>query len=87
MLDETITYLFLMGLSHVEEIAKGLINAGRNINTPVAVISNGTTARQRKCVGNLGNIYTKVLLHYLIQHLDKLNLKVLQKLEFLDILY
>lgn len=68
MLDETITYLFLMGLSHVEEIAKGLINAGRNINTSVAVISNGTTARQRKCVGNLGNIYTKVLDAQLVSH-------------------
>ena len=61
MLDTSITYLFLMGLSHVREIAQELIKAGRDKNTPVAVISNGTTARQRKCVGNLDNIYELVL--------------------------
>jgi len=58
--DPAITYLFLMGLSHVEEIAKGLVEAGRDATTPVAVISNGTTARQRKCVGTLADIYEKV---------------------------
>lgn len=56
MLDPTITYLFLMGLSHVDEIANGLMKAGREEETPVAVISNGTTAKQKKCVGNLRNI-------------------------------
>lgn len=54
--DEDVTLVFLMGLSHVEDIAKGLVNAGRDIETPAAVISNGTTADQKKCVGNLGNI-------------------------------
>lgn len=60
LLDPTITYLFLMGLSHVEEIVNCLMKAGRNRETPVAVISNGTTVKQRKCVGNLGDIYQKV---------------------------
>lgn len=61
MLDDTITYLFLMGLSHVEDIAKGLLAAGKDALTPAAVISNGTTARQKKVVGNLNNINQLVL--------------------------
>ncbi len=60
MLDDDITYLYLMGLAHVEEIAKRLIAAGKAENTPVAVISNGTTARQKKVIGNLGNISSLV---------------------------
>ena len=38
LLDDTVTLVFLMGLSHVAEIAKGLINAGRSLDTPAAVI-------------------------------------------------
>ncbi len=56
LMDPTVTYVFLMGLSHVREIANGLIEAGRDKNTPAAVVSNGTTARQRKSVGTLENI-------------------------------
>lgn len=56
MQDDTITYLFLMGLSHVKEIATGLMAAGKSADTPVAVISNGTTAGQKKVVGSLQNI-------------------------------
>lgn len=61
MQDEAITYLFLMGLAHTEEIACGLMAAGRDANTPAAVISNGTTARQKKVVGTLSNIYDLVI--------------------------
>lgn len=56
LLDDTVTLVFLMGLSHVAEIAKGLINAGRSLDTPAAVISNATTNHQKKCVGTLENI-------------------------------
>ena len=56
LMDESITYVFLMGLSHVEWIAKSLIEAGRSEDTGAAVISNGTTARQKKCIGTLENI-------------------------------
>ena len=52
--DEDITLVFLMGLSHVGDIAKGLIDAGRRADTPAAVISCGTTTNQKKCVGTLG---------------------------------
>lgn len=59
--DEDITLVFLMGLSHVGEIAKGLMEAGRDANTPVAVISNGTAPGQKKCIGKLANIGELVL--------------------------
>ena len=54
--DETVTYIFLMGLSHVGEIARGLISVGRKNSTPVAVISNGTTEHQKKVVSTLAGI-------------------------------
>ncbi len=58
--DPTITCVFLMGLAHVQSIAEGLMKAGRNPDTPAAVISNGTLATQRKCVGVLRNIGEKL---------------------------
>ena len=54
--DDTETLVFLMGLAHVAEIAQELIQAGRDPQTMVAVISNGTTNRQKKCVGTLETI-------------------------------
>ena len=58
--DETITCVFLMGLAHVEHIAEELIRAGRRPDTPAAVISNGTLAAQRKCIGTLADIGEKI---------------------------
>ena len=58
--DETITCVFLMGLAHVKSIAAGLIKAGRRADTPAAVISNGTLAVQRKCIGTLADIGEKI---------------------------
>lgn len=58
--DETITCVFLMGLAHVKSIAEGLMKAGRREDTPVAVISNGTLAAQRKCIGTLADIGEKI---------------------------
>ncbi len=59
--DKTVTLVFLMGLSHVGEIASGLINAGRDENTPAAVVSGGTTNHQKKVVGTLKDIGQKVI--------------------------
>lgn len=56
LMDENVTLVFLMGLAHVAEIAKGLIDAGRSTDTSAAVISNGTTNHQKKVVGTLENI-------------------------------
>lgn len=58
--DETITCVFLMGLAHVKSIAAGLIKAGRRADTPAAVISNGTLAAQRKCIGTLADVGEKI---------------------------
>lgn len=58
--DETITCVFLMGLAHVKSIAAGLMKAGRREDTPAAVISNGTLAAQRKCIGTLADIGEKI---------------------------
>lgn len=58
--DETITCVFLMGLAHVKSIVAGLMKAGRRADTPAAVISNGTLAAQRKCIGTLADIGEKI---------------------------
>ncbi|MDD6039039.1 MAG: uroporphyrinogen-III C-methyltransferase [bacterium] len=58
--DEKETCVFLMGLRHVEEIAKGLMAAGRSPKTPAAVISNGTKNGQKECVGILEDIAARV---------------------------
>ena len=58
--DETITCVFLMGLAHVKSIAAGLMKAGRRADTPAEVISNGTLAAQRKCIGTLADIGEKI---------------------------
>lgn len=57
--DDTITCVFLMGLAHVKSIAKGLMDAGRDKETPIAVISNATLPCQRKCIGKLCDIGKK----------------------------
>ncbi|MBQ9229026.1 MAG: uroporphyrinogen-III C-methyltransferase [Eubacterium sp.] len=56
MLNEKETLVFLMGLRHLDEIAQALMKAGRREETPVAVIANATTPRQKKCVGTLESI-------------------------------
>lgn len=60
LIDETITCVFLMGLAHVKSIAAGLMKAGRRADTPAAVISNGTLAAQRKCIGTLADIGERI---------------------------
>lgn len=56
LLDPDVTLVFLMGLAHVREIAQGLMAAGREANTPAALISHGTTPLQKKCIGSLLSI-------------------------------
>jgi uroporphyrin-III C-methyltransferase/precorrin-2 dehydrogenase/sirohydrochlorin ferrochelatase len=50
------TLVLLMAATRVERIAKELIAAGRDADTPVAVVENGTTARQRTTTGTLETI-------------------------------
>ena len=50
------TIVIMMGLSRIEIICRELIAGGLDKKTPVAVIQNGTTHKQKTIVGNLSNI-------------------------------
>ena len=54
------TLIFLMGLSNLPNITASLIENGKDKNTPVAVLQEGTTARQKVAVGTLENIVEEV---------------------------
>ena len=50
------TLVFLMGLGNLEKITENLIKHGKIPETPVAVIKNGTTAKQETYTGTLETI-------------------------------
>lgn len=50
------TLVFLMGVQNLMAIAGSLITAGKPADTPAAVISDGTTPRQRTVVATLATI-------------------------------
>jgi len=50
------TLVFLMGLSHLEAIAQGLMEAGKAPSTPAAVLSGGNAPRYAAVRGRLDNI-------------------------------
>jgi uroporphyrinogen III methyltransferase/synthase len=50
------TLVFLMGVKNMAGITESLMAGGQSSDTPVAVIENGTTSRQRVITGTLGNI-------------------------------
>lgn len=54
------TLVFLMGLSNLSKITESLTKAGKATDTPVAVISEGTTAFQQVVRGMLSDIANKV---------------------------
>ncbi len=54
------TLVFLMGMQNLPEIVVKLIEYGRPINTPVAVIKEGTRPEQKTIVGSLENIVARV---------------------------
>ena len=49
-----------MGLGRIDEITQKLIQYGKDVKTPAAVISNGLSARQQSVTGILENIAVKV---------------------------
>ena len=53
------TVVFLMGVEHLPDIAKELIANGRAVDTPVALIREGTTQNQLVVTGTLENIVEK----------------------------
>jgi len=54
------TIVIMMGLSRIDIICKQLISGGIDKNTPVAVIQNGTTPKQKMIKGTVTNIAKKV---------------------------
>jgi uroporphyrinogen III methyltransferase/synthase len=54
------TLVFLMGVENLEFIVTNLVNAGRNQNTPVALVRRGTFPDQAVLSGTLANIVSKV---------------------------
>lgn len=54
------TLVFLMGLHHLEEITQGLLAGGKRSDTPAAVISEGTTSRQRTVRARLCDLAAEV---------------------------
>ncbi len=54
--DPSVTVVLLMGVGRLRELSAGLIAAGRDPATPVAVIERGWTPRQREARGTLATI-------------------------------
>lgn len=50
------TLIFMMSVSNLEFIVKGLIDGGMAEDMHCGIIENGTRPNQRKFIGNLGNI-------------------------------
>lgn len=50
------TLVFYMGLNKVKDIAANLIQHGKNSDTPMAIVDQGTTAQQKTYTSNLANI-------------------------------
>ena len=55
------TLVIFMGIGRLAEICQRLTEAGRPASTPVAVIQEATTPRQRHAVGTLADIADRVL--------------------------
>jgi uroporphyrinogen III methyltransferase / synthase len=53
------TLVLFMGVTHLDEVMRRLQSLGRAAETPVAVIEQGTTPRQRTVVGTIGEIATQ----------------------------
>ncbi|WP_067584652.1 siroheme synthase CysG [Endozoicomonas ascidiicola] len=56
MLDPGQTLVFYMGLLGLPRICQELVDHGRDINTPIALIQQGTTKNQKVFTGTLGTI-------------------------------
>ena len=54
------TLVILMGLGNLAYVVEQLIKNDRPLSMPIAVITHGTTGRQRCVVGTLGDIMAKV---------------------------
>lgn len=55
------TLVFLMGLLALPDIMHGLMDAGMDAGTPAAVLSCGTTGRQRRLIATVGTMEETVI--------------------------
>jgi uroporphyrin-III C-methyltransferase len=53
------TIVILMGMEKLGKISASLVGSGLDADTPVAIVENGTTPRQRILTGKLGSIAAK----------------------------
>lgn len=53
------TFVFLMGVKNICEICSGFIKHGKPTDTPVAIIENGASPKQKVLTGTLGDIREK----------------------------
>jgi uroporphyrin-III C-methyltransferase/precorrin-2 dehydrogenase/sirohydrochlorin ferrochelatase len=60
MADGPDTLVLLMGISAIDEIAENLVRYGRPLETPVAIILQGTTPDQRSIRGTLATIRDEI---------------------------
>ena len=56
LLDSTQTVVFYMGLHRLHEMTKGLMGAGRDSETPFAIISHASLPTQQVLIGTLKDI-------------------------------
>jgi len=56
LLDTTQTVVFYMGLHRLDEMTQGLIDAGRDSETPFAIISHASLLTQQVLIGTLKDI-------------------------------
>lgn len=56
LLDSTQTVVFYMGLHRLDEMTKGLMEAGRDSETPFAIISHASLPTQQVLIGTLKDI-------------------------------
>jgi uroporphyrin-III C-methyltransferase / precorrin-2 dehydrogenase / sirohydrochlorin ferrochelatase len=57
------TLILLMAVAHLEQISTELIKRGKEATTPVAVIQDGTTPRQRVLISTLGLVAAQAAEH------------------------
>jgi len=57
------TLVIYMGLAHLPQIVRDLVDAGREEDTPAAVVERGTTPRQRSIITTIGDLQTAVEHH------------------------
>lgn len=55
------TLVFLMGVTALDDICNGLINAGMKEDTPAAILQQGTTARQKKVTATVSTLKEEAL--------------------------